>query len=99
MLFFGDRVWLHTLEFHVDTFFWHRQLSALGNLDGLLGLVAGVLLDVLNLFDNVVAFEDFAKDNVLAVQPAVESSLLLVYLAILCGWVREAEQWQKERTK
>lgn len=62
---------LHTLELHVNTFFGHRQLSTLDDLDGLLGLVAGVLLDVLNLLNDVIALEDLAEDNVLAVQPAV----------------------------
>lgn len=53
----------------MDTFFGNGQLAALGDLDGHLGLVAGVLLDVLNLLDNLVALEDLAEDDVLAIQP------------------------------
>lgn len=60
----------------MDTFFGHRQLPALDDLDGLLGLVARVLVDVLNLFDDVVALKDLAKDDVLAVQPATKSRLV-----------------------
>lgn len=62
---------LHTLELHVNTFFGHRQFSALDDLDRLFGLIAGVLLDVLNLLNDVVALEDLAEDDVPAVQPAV----------------------------
>lgn len=58
----------------MNTFFGHRQLSALGDLNRLLGLVARVLLDILDLLDNVVALEDLAEDNVLAVQPATSTS-------------------------
>lgn len=58
------------LEFHVDTFFGHRKLPALDDLDRLLGLVAGVLVDVLDLLDDVVPLEDLAEDDVLAIEPA-----------------------------
>lgn len=61
----------------MNTFFGHRQLPALGDLHRLLGLVARVLLDILDLLDNVVALEDLAKDNVLAVQPATNTSCQL----------------------
>lgn len=77
---------LHTLELHVNTFFGHRQLSTLDDLDRLLGLVAGVLLDVLNLLNNVVALEDLAEDNVLAVQPAIFRTQLLVARDIHISW-------------
>jgi hypothetical protein len=59
-----------TLELHVNTFFGYRKLPTLGNLHRLLGLVTRVLLDVLDLLDNVVALEDLAEDNVLAIQPS-----------------------------
>lgn len=62
----------HILKLHVDTFFGNGQLAALGDLDGQLGLVAGVLLDVLNLLDNLVALEDLAEDDVLAIQPTAD---------------------------
>lgn len=55
----------------MNTFFGHWQFSALDDLDCLLGLVAGELLDILNLLDNLVALEDLAEDDVLAIQPAV----------------------------
>lgn len=61
----------------MNTFFGHRKLPALGDLHCLLGLVAGVLLDILDLLDNVVALEDLAKDNVLAIQPAANTSCQL----------------------
>ena len=46
-----------------------RELATLGNgdLDG--GLVAGLLVDILDLVDDVVALNDLAEDDVLAVQP------------------------------
>lgn len=53
----------------LDTFIRNLQLATLGNLDRLRGLVAGVLLDVLDSRDNLVALEDLAEDNVAAVEP------------------------------
>lgn len=44
------------------------QLTAVGNEDLLLGLIAGSGAQVLDLADNRLAVEDFAKDNVLAVE-------------------------------
>lgn len=73
----------HTLEFHVDTFFGHRQLSALNDLDRLLGLVAGVLVDVLDLLDDVVALENLTEDDVLAVEPPMEKTGQLCCCGIL----------------
>lgn len=60
------------LKLHVDTFFGNGKLAALGDLDGHLGLVSGVLLDILDLLDDFVALEDLAENNVLAVQPAAD---------------------------
>lgn len=54
----------------MNTFFGHRQFSALEDLDRLLGLVARVLFNVFNLLNDVVALEDLAENDVLAVQPA-----------------------------
>lgn len=65
------------LEFQMNTFFGHLQLAALGDLDGDLGLVAGVLVGVLDLVDNFVALQDLAEDDVLAVQPAMRSVISL----------------------
>lgn len=57
----------------MNTFFGHRQLPALGDLHRLLGLITRVLLDVLDLLDDIVALEDLAEDNVLAIQPATST--------------------------
>jgi hypothetical protein len=54
----------------VNTFLWYLELSALGNLDGLDGLVAGTLGHVLNLVDDLVALKDLAEDDVAAIEPA-----------------------------
>lgn len=54
----------------MNTFGRDLQLAALGNLDSLLGLIAGKGLEVLDLVDNIVALEDLAEDDVAAVQPA-----------------------------
>lgn len=48
----------------------HFQLAALDNLDLLLGAVHRSGGGVLNLLDDVVALEHFAKDDVAAIQPA-----------------------------
>jgi hypothetical protein len=60
----------------VNTFGRDLQLAALGNLDSINGLVAGSRLAVLDLVNNVVALEDFAKDDVASVQPASARTLL-----------------------
>lgn len=62
-----------TSELHVNTFFGNRQLSALDDRHSRLGLVARVLLNILDLLDNVVALEDLAEDNMLAIQPTTNS--------------------------
>lgn len=56
----------------MDTFWGHLQLSALGDLDRLLGLVAAGSLDVLDLGDNVHALEDLAENDVTAIEPPDE---------------------------
>ena len=53
----------------MDTFRGHLQLSALGDLDSLLGLVAAGSLGVLDLGDNIHALEDLAEDDVTAIEP------------------------------
>jgi hypothetical protein len=54
----------------VYTFLGHLELSALGNLDGLYGLVTRALGHVLNLVDDLVAFKNLAEDDVAAIEPA-----------------------------
>jgi hypothetical protein len=54
----------------VYTFLGHLELPALGNLDGLHGLVTRALGDVLNLVYDVVALKDLAEDDVAAIEPA-----------------------------
>jgi len=56
----------------MQTFFLfgaHVDLAALGNLDSLNRLAATADSSVLDLLDNVVAVDDLAEDNVLAVEP------------------------------
>lgn len=55
----------------MDTFGGHRQLSALDDLDGLLGPVTRLGLDVLDLVDDIVALKDLAEDDVATIEPAV----------------------------
>ena len=52
----------------MDTFFWHRQLATLGDLDGALWLVSLTLWNVLNGLNDFITLENFAEDNVLAVE-------------------------------
>ena len=54
----------------MNTFRWHLELSALGDLDRLDGLVARSLGHVLDLLDDVVSVEDLAEDDVAAIEPA-----------------------------
>lgn len=57
------------LELHVNTFGRNLQLAALGDLDLLDGLVAGLGGALLDLLNDVVALEDLAEDNVTAIEP------------------------------
>lgn len=54
----------------MNTFFWHFQLAALGDLDGLLRFVAGTLVDILYLLNNLVTLEDLSEHNMLSIEPA-----------------------------
>lgn len=65
---------LGCLELDVNTFRGDLELAALGNLDGLLGLVAGEGLGQLDPLDDLVALNDLAEDDVLAVEPPNPSS-------------------------
>jgi hypothetical protein len=56
----------------VNTFLGDLELSALGDLDRLDGLVAGSFGYALNLVHNLVALEHLAKDDVAAIQPACD---------------------------
>lgn len=58
------------LEFRVNTFRWDLELSALGDLDCLYGLVASSLGDVFDLLDNLVSLKNLAEDDVAAIEPA-----------------------------
>lgn len=55
----------------MDTFFWDRELAALGDLDSLLGLVSGRSLDILDLLHHIVPLQHLAEDDVTAVEPPV----------------------------
>jgi len=58
----------------VNTFGRNLQLAALGDLDSLDRLVAGASCAVLDFLHNVVTLENFAKYDVLAVEPAAHVS-------------------------
>ena len=58
------------LKLRMGTFFWHRQLPRLCNLDGLDRLVPRALLHILNLLNDIVAFQNLTKDDVLSIQPS-----------------------------
>ena len=51
----------------------HLELTALHDLDDLLGLVTGSLGNVLNLVDDIVSLEDFSENDVAAIEPSVQS--------------------------
>lgn len=53
----------------MNTFGRNLQLSALDDLDLFERLVAGFGSALLNLFNNVVALEDLAKDDVTTIKP------------------------------
>lgn len=57
----------------MQTFFWHWQLAALGNLDSLLWFVAGAFGDIFDLLDDIVTLQNLAEDNVLSIEPAIRS--------------------------
>ena len=54
----------------MNTFRWYLELTALGNLDSLGGLVSGTLWDVLNLLHDIVALKHLSEDNVATIEPA-----------------------------
>jgi len=59
------------LKFHMDTFFWNREFSALCDgygLDG--GVAARIFLDLLDRRNDVHTLHNFAKNNVAAIEPA-----------------------------
>jgi len=58
-----------SLQFRADTFVWNLELAALDDLHFLRRLVTRRLGHVLDLVDDVVAFQNLAKDDVTAVQP------------------------------
>ncbi len=57
-------------EFRMNTFLRNLELAALGNLHCLNGLVTWPLRHVFNILYNIVAFENFAEDNVAPIEPA-----------------------------
>lgn len=59
------------LKLRANTFSRDLQLAALGDLDGLDGLVAGTGWGVLDLLNDIVALEDLAEDDVAAIEPTV----------------------------
>ena len=61
-----------TLQLHVNTFWGNFELAALGDLDSLSRLITCGSLYILNLLDNIVAFKDFAKNDVSAIEPPLK---------------------------
>lgn len=57
------------LKLHVDTFRGNLKLAALGDLDGLNRSITSAGLGVLDLLNDIVALEDLAEDDVLAIEP------------------------------
>jgi hypothetical protein len=55
----------------VDTFGGNLQLSALGDLDHLLGLVTGLGRRVLDLLNEFVTLEDLAEDDMTTIEPSM----------------------------
>ena len=51
----------------MDTFFWHRQLSALFDRDITGWLVSCSLFNILNLLYDLISLEDLAKDDMASV--------------------------------
>lgn len=69
------------LELHVNTFFGNRKLSAVGDLDSLDRFVAGALVDALDLLDDVVTLENLAEDDVAAIQPTAEITIVSLFFS------------------
>lgn len=61
------------LKLNMNTFGRDLELATLGDLDSLLGLVAGKLLDVLDLVDDLVTLEDLSEDNMASIEPTKDS--------------------------
>ena len=62
------------LKLRVDTFWFHIQLTALGDLDRLLGPVSRTLWYILDLLDNIITLKHLAEDNVLSIKPRGDGS-------------------------
>lgn len=58
----------------MNTFFGHFQLAALRDLDSFLRFVAGSFVNVLDLLDNFIAFENLTENDVLPIEPAARVS-------------------------
>lgn len=59
----------------MNTFGRNLQLAALGNLDFRLGTVGGTW-SVFNLFNDIVTLENFAEDDVSAIEPSILNCVL-----------------------
>ena len=60
----------------MDTFGGNLKLTTLGDLDGLSRSIARAGLGVLDLLDDIVALEDLAEDDVLAIEPTATKYVL-----------------------
>ena len=61
------------LKLRVGTFFWHRQLPRLCDLDGLDRFVVSAFWHVFHLLHDIVALQNFSKDYMLSIQPSKAS--------------------------
>ena len=70
----GDTLFFSS-EFGVYTFRRNiQQFSTLHNCDWITWLVTSTLWYILDLFDNVITFEDFTEDNMTAIEPGSDDS-------------------------
>ena len=58
----------NTLKLHVDTFFWYWQLPALRDCNRSGWFVSWLLWDVLNLFHDIIAFENLSEYYMLTIK-------------------------------
>ena len=58
------------LKLCVGTFFWHRQLPRLCDLDHRGRLVSAAFWHIFHLLHDVIAFQDFSEDYMLPIQPS-----------------------------
>ena len=80
----------------MNTFCLELELARVGNHDILLWFIAWSLRAVLDRTDEFVSFEDFAKDDMAAIEPSIKSTLAYIlhvgYVLELTSKCRYGEQ-------